>query len=196
MAKKYVKDNIDETRERILEATIKVFNRKGLKFTMDDIATELGISKKTIYAVFKDKESMFFSMVDYCFDKINAHKEMTLQDESLSTVDRIRAVLAMLPDGYRDVDFGKLYVLNDKYPKIYAKVEERLESGWEGILTLINKGIGEGSIRPVNVYILKTMMEATLEQFFQRDVLVKNEISYNDALNEVVNILIDGIVIK
>lgn len=196
MAKKYVKDNIDETRERILEATIKVFNRKGLKFTMDDIATELGISKKTIYAVFKDKESMFFSMVDYCFDKINAHKEMTLQDESLSTVDRIRAVLAMLPDGYRDVDFGKLYVLKDKYPKIYAKVEERLESGWEGILTLINKGIEEGSIRPVNVYILKTMMEATLEQFFQRDVLVKNEISYNDALNEVVNILIDGIVIK
>lgn len=196
MAKKYVKDNIDETRERILEATIKVFNRKGLKFTMDDIATELGISKKTIYAVFKDKESMFFSMVDYCFDKINAHKEMTLQDDSLSTVDRIRAVLAMLPDGYRDVDFGKLYVLKDKYPKIYAKVEERLESGWEGILTLINKGIEEGSIRPVNVYILKTMMEATLEQFFQRDVLVKNEISYNDALNEVVNILIDGIVIK
>ena len=94
------------------------------------------------------------------------------------------------------MDFGKLYVLKDKYPKIYAKVEERLESGWEGILTLINKGIEEGSIRPVNVYILKTMMEATLEQFFQRDVLVKNEISYNDALNEVVNILIDGIVIK
>ncbi len=196
MAKKYVKDNIDETRERILEATIKVFNRKGLKFTMDDIATELGISKKTIYAVFKDKESMFFSMVDYCFDKINAHKEMTLQDESLSTVDRIRAVLAMLPDGYRDVDFGKLYVLKGKYPKIYAKVEERLESGWEGVLTLINNGIEEGSIRPVNVYILKTMMEATLEQFFQRDILVKNEISYNDALNEVVKILIDGIVIK
>ena len=177
MAKKYVRDNIDETRERILEATIKVFNRKGLKFTMDDIATELGISKKTIYAVFKDKESMFFCMVDYCFDKINAHKEMVLQDESLSTVDRVREVLSMLPDGYRDV-------------------EERLETGWEGILSLIDKGIEEGSIRPVNVYILKTMMEATLEQFFQRDVLVKNKISYNDALNEVVNILVDGIAIK
>lgn len=193
MAKKYVKDNIDKTRERILEATIKVFNRKGLKFTMDDITNELGISKKTIYAVFDDKETMFFCMVDYCFDKINASKDMMLQDESLSTVDRVRAVLSLLPDGYKDVDFGKLYVLKDKYPKIYAKVEERLESGWEGVLTLINQGIEEGSIRPVNIHILKTMMEATLEQFFQRDVLVKNEISYNEALNEVVNILVDGI---
>ena len=43
--------------------------------------------------------------------------------------------------------------------------------------------------------ILKTMMEATLEQFFQRDVLVQNGISYHEALDEVVSILIDGITI-
>ena len=40
------------------------------------------------------------------------------------------------------------------------------------------------------------MFEATLEQFFQRDVLVENGITYNRALEEVVNILIDGIVIR
>lgn len=39
------------------------------------------------------------------------------------------------------------------------------------------------------------MMEATLEQFFQRDVLVQNGISYHEALDEVVSILIDGITI-
>jgi len=38
------------------------------------------------------------------------------------------------------------------------------------------------------------MLEATLEQFFQRDILVSNGISYSDALNEVVNIMVDGIV--
>lgn len=37
------------------------------------------------------------------------------------------------------------------------------------------------------------MLEATIEQFFQRDVLITNQISYNDALEEVVNILVDGI---
>lgn len=183
----------DELREDILEATIKVFNRKGLKFTMDDIAGELSISKKTIYKVFEDKESMFFCMVDYCFDKINEQKNIVLGDTTLSTVEKIRGVLSVLPDGYREVDFGKLYVLKEKFPKIYEKVEQRLESGWEGVLELVDQGISEGVIRPVNTYILKTMMEATLEQFFQRDVLVTNNIAYNDALNEVVNILVDGI---
>ena len=37
-----------DLREQILKGTLQVFNYKGMKFTMDDIAYELGISKKTI----------------------------------------------------------------------------------------------------------------------------------------------------
>ena len=37
------------------------------------------------------------------------------------------------------------------------------------------------------------MVEAILEQFIQRDVLIVNQISYTDALDEVLNILLDGI---
>lgn len=57
-----------ELRETILEGTIQAFNKKGLKFTMDDIAALLGISKKTIYTVFQDKNTLVSEMVDYCFD--------------------------------------------------------------------------------------------------------------------------------
>ena len=49
-----------ETREKILEATLKVFNQKGLKFTMDDIASELSMSKKTIYMYSVIKRHCFF----------------------------------------------------------------------------------------------------------------------------------------
>ena len=77
--------------------------------------------------------------------------------------------------------------------KIYKKVEQRLETGWETTIALIQQGIHEGTVRPIQIPILKTMMEATLEQFFQRDILITNQISYNEALEEVVNILVDGI---
>lgn len=183
-------------KERILDATIKVFNKKGLKFTMDDIARELSMSKKTIYTVFRDKEALFFEMVDYCFDKIKASEAEILADDSLTTVEKLTRVLGVMPEGYRDIDFRQLFSLKDKYPATYRRVEGRLETGWEGTLDLIQRGIEEGCIRPVNVVILKTMMEATLEQFFQRDVLVENEISYNDALDEVVRILVEGILVK
>lgn len=181
-------------KEKILEATIKVFNEKGLKFTMDDIAKELAISKKTIYTVFCDKETMFFEMVDYCFNKIKESEREIMADDSLPTVEKLRRTLCVLPEGYKEVDFRQLYLLRDKYPKIYQKVEERLESGWEQTIELMESGMEEGVIRKMNPQILKTMLEATIEQFFRRDVLIRNEITYNDALEQVVGILIDGIV--
>ena len=52
-------------REEILDATIVLFNQKGLKFTMDDLARELHRSKKTIYVIFPDKKKLLDEMVDY-----------------------------------------------------------------------------------------------------------------------------------
>ena len=62
-------------KDDILEATIQAFQKKGLKFTMDDIASLLGISKKTIYTVFPDKNSLVLEMVDYCFSSIKESEQ-------------------------------------------------------------------------------------------------------------------------
>lgn len=185
--------DVQETKKRILEATIAVFRDKGLKFTMDDIAKKINISKKTIYTVFQDKESLFLAMVDHCFDSIKESEEALIGDPTLTTREKLHRVLGVLPEGYKDLEFTHLYVLKEKYPRIYKQVELRLESGWERTIELIEQGVEEGVFRPVHVSVFKVMLEATLEQFFQREVLVKNRISYRDALDEVVDILMDGI---
>lgn len=184
-----------DVRETILEGTLQVFRKKGLKFTMDDIASLLKISKKTIYTVFHDKEEMFLAMVDYLFDSIKESEREVIENPALTTVEKVRRILGVLPESYKDVDFQKLYLLKEKYPKIYKQVELRLETGWEATIDLIEKGIEEGSIRPIQIPILKLMMESALEQFFQRDVLIRNRLSYQEALDEVVNILMDGIMV-
>lgn len=92
-----------------------------------------------------------------------------------------------------DIDFRQLYSLQEKYPVIYRQVEERLETGWETTIGLIEAGIKEGVVRDVPVPIVKMMLEASLEQFFKRDILIRNKLSYAEALNAVVDILVDGI---
>ncbi len=184
-----------ELREKILLGTLQAFNKKGLKFTMDDICGILGISKKTIYTVFRDKEELFLAMVDYLFDTIKESEQKVVNDESLTTVEKIHGILGVLPEGYREVNFQQLYLLKDKYPNTYKQVEKRLETGWETTIALLEQGMEEGVIQPIKIPILKMMMEATLEQFFQRDILIRNNISYAEALDEVVNILMNGIVL-
>ena len=183
-------------KETILEGTLQIYNQKGLKFTMDDIAILLKISKKTIYTVFHDKEELFLAMVDYLFDSIKESEEAVVKNQELTTVEKVRTILGVLPESYKDIDFRQLYLLKEKYPKIYKQVELRLETGWEATIRLIEQGIAEGSIRPVKIPILKLMMESALEQFFQRDVLIQNQIPYQEALDEVVSILVDGITNK
>ena len=87
-------------------------------------------------------------------------------------------------------------MLKGKYPKAYTRLQERLESGWEQTLALIDQGVAEGSLRPVNKVIFQIAHEATLERFLMGDELSKNKISYEDALSELVEILTEGIIVK
>ena len=187
--------NKAELRKSILDATIIAFNKKGLKLTMDDLASSLSISKKTIYTVFENKDSLLLGMVDYVFDSIKESEQKIADDVSMTTLEKIYAILGVLPDGYKEIDLRQLYCLKEKYPHIYQQVEKRLETGWEQTILLLKKGMYEGVIRKIKIPIFKMMMEAALEQFFQRDILVSQNISYADALAEVVEILINGIVL-
>ena len=44
---------------KIIDATVEEFKQNGLKFTMNDLAKRLGISKKTIYTVFESKQAVW-----------------------------------------------------------------------------------------------------------------------------------------
>ena len=53
-----------ELKERIVDVAIEEFTLMGLKFTMNDIARQLGISKKTIYTIFDSKKDVLEGIAD------------------------------------------------------------------------------------------------------------------------------------
>ena len=64
-----------ELRERIITAATEAFTSKGIKsITMDDIAAALGISKRTLYEVFSDKESL----LKECILKAQADRDIAI----------------------------------------------------------------------------------------------------------------------
>ena len=187
---------MSENKARILEGALNVYKTKGVKFTMDDLAAELGMSKKTIYTVFPDKGTLLYEVVDYTFDSIKETQDSVLNNPNLSLVDKLKTILGVLPDAYVGVDFTQLYVLKGKYPKAYMRLQERLESGWEQTLALMDEGVKQGVLRDFNRVIFQIAHEAALERFLMGDELQKNKISYEDASKELVNILTDGIIVR
>ena len=181
-------------KEAILEATLEAFNQKGLKFTMDQLAKELGISKKTLYTVFEDKESLLLEMLECCFDAIKASEQQIFEDQTLDIVEKIRRIIIVLPDKYRTLDFRQLYELEMKYPKIYEQVAKRLEDDWENTEALLREGIQLGCIRPIQIPILKVMISTAIESFIRTDLLLKEEIGYQEALEGMMDIVMKGLI--
>lgn len=187
---------MNETKVKILETVLKQFKVKGAKFTMDDVAADLHMSKKTIYKEYNDKEEIFDALVDYCFDSIKEKEAEILADNSLSTVEKIEKVMICMPDKYRDVDFRKVFTLRDKYPKIYQKVQRRIETDWGDTIALIEKGVNEGSVRKLPIPVIKAMTEASIERFLSTNVLLEGDTTYEDALQVMIDILMRGICVK
>ena len=183
-----------EARNKIIEGGIEVFRQKGPKFTMDDLAKEIGMSKKTIYVVFRDKSALLIQMVDYMFDEIKQNEEAVLQNENLSTEQKLKAVLGVMPGRFQDMDFTQIYSQKEKFPHAYARMDERLESGWETTLMLINKGVEEGSFRKLDLTVFQIIYNAAIERFLNGSELSNNHIEYMDALNQLVDVMIGGIV--
>ena len=185
-----------ELKENIMQGTLQAFNQKGLKFTMDDIAKILGISKKTIYQVFRDKEALFLETVDYLFDRIKDSEQKIVENQEMDTLQKIHTILGVMPECYQDVDFRQLYQLKEKYPEIYHQVEVRLETGWETTIALLEQGMEQGVLRRVSLPILQRMISASIEDFLADRTLEQQGITYTQALDEMVAILWEGIAVR
>ena len=189
-----VQKDSDGLRKEGMLACLEVFREKGLKFTMADVANKCHISKKTLYLIYDNKDDLFLAMVDYVFNKVRTGKEEILADEKMSNIDKLRYVLASLPDDIIAIDFGQLYSLKDKYPSTYEQIEIRMESDWDPTIELIKKCQEEGSVRKdINITIIKTMVESSLEHFFRKNILIPNKLTYHQALEEVIDVIIEGI---
>ena len=186
----------EKLRNDIILSTIEVFNDRGVTFTMSDVATNIHISKKTIYKEFDTKEELLDTVVDYIFDNIKAKEEQIMNDKSLSTVDKLRKILGAMPENYRDIDFQNVYPFLEKFPDVYRKMQYRLATGWENTISLIEQGKKEGVVRKnVDIRFIKVMLEASIEKVLSDDMLSRTGINYIDALDQIVDILVNGMLV-
>ncbi len=176
-----------------MDSVINQFNQKGMKFTMDDISRELHISKKTIYKEFDDKDELFFATVDYGFAAIKEKEAEIIRDESLDIVDKLSKVIVCLPDNYRNIDFRMVYQLRDKYPNVYNRVAGRVESDWEETEKLLRQAMDMGRLKKVPIPVVKLTIEGAIEKFLSTEELSKTDLTYEEALNEMIDIIINGL---
>ena len=185
-----------ELREQIINATIDEFQDKGLKFTMNDVAKRIHISKKTMYKVFENKEELFLAVADYTFAEIKRHEKMILEDPSLDLLDKIRRMIIVLPERYKNIGLSNLYPLQELYPRVYQRTAQYLETDWDATISLLEQGVREGRLKDLSIPVVKAMVESTIQHFMASQVLVENGISFEQGLEKMMDVIMDGMVVR
>ncbi len=185
----------ESNRQLIMDCVIDQFNKKGMKFTMDDISKELHISKKTIYKEFNDKDELFLATVDYGFSAIKKKEAEIIADETIDIVEKISRVIVCLPDNYKNIDFRQVYQLREKYPDVYRQVQKRIESDWEETEKLLKTAMKKGYIKNVPIPVVKLIIEGAIEKFLSSEELSETELSYEESLNSMIDIIMNGLTV-
>lgn len=183
-----------EAREKCIYQTIALCSSCGLDFTMSQLATELGMSKKTLYVLFESKESLLLATVDHMFDAVKSSEAQVLALKDIPLEEKIRRLIVVLPDSYRTLNWSRLQGVEEKYPKVYHRIRERLETGWEPTLELLEQGIAEGVLRPFVPGLLRAVVEGAIEYFLSGTALEREKLDYIQALDGMMDLLMYGIV--
>lgn len=180
-------------REKIIDAAIEAFTEDGLKFTMNDLARKLGISKKTIYTIFASKQDVLLGIGDRYAADFNRMQKKLEEDTTLGTVEKLEALLCALPDNYHGIGLSRIYELAEKYPKPYRHLMSVVNQGWTLAKTYLKKGMEEKKIQNISIPVVMAMVEGTVSRFLESDILYKNHLTYEQGKKEMVSILMKGI---
>ncbi|MBD0850384.1 TetR/AcrR family transcriptional regulator [Maribacter arenosus] len=135
-------------REKILHKATDLFLNLGFKsVTMDDLAHELGISKKTIYAHFANKTKLIEECTKHLFCAISEGIDhiCSLNKNPIEELYEIKK-FALLH--LKDEKASTQYQLQKYYPKIYENIKDKQFFMMEGcVVSNIKKGITLGIYR-------------------------------------------------
>lgn len=180
-------------KEQIINTTIDLFNDKGYRFRLDDIAEQLFISKKTIYNQFQDKETLFMEVIRYCGREAAETQRKILENKNESYTEKVRQLLAVWPEQYRRLNQKKMIGLRVENPKIAEKVKEYYDGEWEVIEDALKEAVLHGEIIHISGHLLRTMLEATLEKSVTEAAVQAQDKMDEDIRKDIIRILMNGI---
>jgi AcrR family transcriptional regulator len=165
-----------ETKERILLKAHELFNRYGLRsVSMDDIASQLGISKKTVYQYYTDKDEL----VDAVFTSVMDENKTQCQQCELGAENAIHDVFyafEMLQEMLSNLNPSVLYDMEKYHSKTFKKFQDYRNGFLYGMIRAnIERGTKEELYRSdIDVDIMTRYRLHSIMLAFNPDVFPNN----------------------
>jgi AcrR family transcriptional regulator len=187
---------MDQKEQEIIEQAMQLFTRYGIKsVTMDEFSRHIGISKKTLYQYFADKNELVEKTIHALIDK-NACNIEEIENKQLNAIEELFELYRIVNEMIKSHNPVLEFDLQRYFPKIYKKLRElHRNNTLNMMLANLNKGKSEGFYRgDLNVEILAKLNLMRTEYIMQSDLVTQEEVHSKTFFHEIFKYHVFGII--
>lgn len=186
---------MEEKAIEIIERASQVFMRLGIKtVTMDDIAREMGISKKTLYKYFKDKNELVSTIIEL---KLQMDESAcgVVKIEAENAIDELIKISQFVMENFQAVNPTVFHDLQKYHPESWAKVQEhKWVFIYKTMSANIDRGIKEGIYRDnINNDIISKLYVASTDLILEGKTFPWPEYKFHELYDEIIRFQIRGL---
>lgn len=172
-------------KEKILEKSNELFLNLGFKsVTMDEIASALGVSKKTIYKYFKNKTELIAAVTNFMFDRTSCGIS-DICELKKNPIDEVFDIKKFIMSNLKDEKSSPQYQLQKYYPKIYDSLKKKqFEVMQVCVIENLSKGIAQGLYRKnIDLQFISRIYFSGMLTIKDKELFPLNNYSMNSLMN-------------
>jgi AcrR family transcriptional regulator len=189
-------DARDSARERIILKAKEKFATIGYRKTsMDEIAGELGMSKKTLYKFFPTKQKLAEELLARIFAEIN-HRSEAILGSPLPAVEKLFRIMQMVAElQQRFATKTLIESLHHHLPYLWRRIESfRRERMRKNMQAIFEQGRREGTVGAnLNRDMFLHFLIGAINEGITPEVLIHAPYSMHDALVALIDVFMNGV---
>jgi len=177
-----------EIRERIINEAFELFMKFGIRsVTMDQIAGHLGISKRTLYENFRDKNELLARGIEH-FRGIKQTEAMEIIKKSDNVIESLYYIGKHGEEMRKRVNPLFFEDIRKYHPEIHSRISDRSRNKQYSImLTMIRKGINDGVFKKgLNPEIVNEFWHEVMNIFMNEEIFPRNLYGQQELLKNMI----------
>jgi AcrR family transcriptional regulator len=158
-----------DIRQRIIDTSAEMFTSFGYSRTsMDDLATKLGMSKKTLYQYFQSKDLLLSEIVDRFVKNLTSSEVKIVENQGLEFPEKITQIYTLIGTRLSAIN---PYFIEDIYrnaPSVWQSIQQyKSDAAFRRFNDLLEEGVKKGFIKKnVNKAIAVLLYASAIETIF------------------------------
>ena len=185
---------MDDQTKIIEQIEDKLFKDGFYKTTMDDVASELGMSKKTIYKFFPSKEDLVMAIAKHFMNSMK-NKIVPALNSDKNAIEKLAELINILAKASEKISPKRMDEIRKYFPSLWNEIDKfRTQMMFGNITKVIDQGKAEGLFIDYPTSIIMNVLVASVRNIVNPDFILNNNFSIIEAARYAFKIIIGGIV--